>query len=83
VTLVYRASWPEQRIYQGTLATVLKENKRGEWNLTTMMLVGAALGSGEQVESSLYSKDFKHLFRAVKKGKAKSAPQADPVKATP
>jgi len=82
VTLVYRASWPEQRIYRGTLATVLKENKRGEWNLTTMMLVGAALGDGEQVESSLYSKDFKHLFRA-KKSKAKvladgtsDAPQA-------
>ena len=67
VALVYRATWPEQRVYQGTLATVLKENKRGEWNLTTMMLVGAALGNGEQVESSLYSKDFKHLFRAVKK----------------
>jgi precorrin-4/cobalt-precorrin-4 C11-methyltransferase len=86
VTLVYRASWPEQRIYQGTLATVLKENKRGEWNLTTMMLVGAALGKGEQVESSLYSKDFKHLFRAVKK-KAKArvevAPQEDDAVAGP
>ena len=70
VALVYRATWPEQRVYQGTLATVLKENKRGEWNLTTMMLVGAALGNGEQVESSLYSKDFKHLFRAVKKTRA-------------
>ena len=72
VTLVYRASWPEQRIYQGTLGTILKETKRGEWNLTTMMLVGAALGTGAQVESSLYSKDFKHLFRAVKKPRSKA-----------
>ena len=71
VTLVYRASWPEQRIYQGTLGTVLKETKRGAWNLTTMLLVGAALGHGEQVESSLYSKNFKHLFRTVKKTKQK------------
>jgi len=71
VTLVYRASWPEQRIYRGTLGTVLKETKRGDWNLTTMLLVGAALGDGAQVESSLYSKDFKHLFRAVKKTKQK------------
>jgi precorrin-4/cobalt-precorrin-4 C11-methyltransferase len=69
VTLVYRASWPDQRVYQGTLGTVLKETKRGAWNLTTMMLVGAALGKGEQVESSLYSKDFTHLFRVVKKAK--------------
>ena len=44
VSLVYRASWPEQKIYQGTLGTVLQDTKRGAWNLTTMMLVGAALG---------------------------------------
>jgi len=69
VTLVYRATWPDQRVYQGTLATVLEETKRGAWNLTTMMLVGAALDKGQQVESSLYSKDFTHLFRVVKKNK--------------
>jgi precorrin-4/cobalt-precorrin-4 C11-methyltransferase len=73
VTLVYRATWPEQRVYQGTLGTVLKETKRGAWNLTTMMLVGAALGDSEQTESSLYSKDFTHLFRIVKKTRQKAA----------
>lgn len=67
VKLVYRASWPDQRVYEGTLATVLEETKRGAWNLTTMMLVGAALKHGEQVESSLYSKDFTHLFRVPEK----------------
>ncbi len=70
VALVYRATWPEERTYQGTLATILKETKRKEWNLTTMLLVGAALGRGEQTESSLYSKDFTHIFRVVKKKKA-------------
>ncbi|QRX84147.1 precorrin-4 C(11)-methyltransferase [Glaciimonas sp. PAMC28666] len=72
VKLVYRATWPEQKIYEGTLATVLAETKRGSWNLTTMMLVGAALDHGEQVESSLYSKEFTHLFRVVKKEKKKT-----------
>jgi len=67
VSLVYRASWPEQRSYQGTLGTVLEETKRGAWNLTTMMLVGAALDRSIAAESSLYSKDFTHLFRVVKK----------------
>jgi precorrin-4/cobalt-precorrin-4 C11-methyltransferase len=71
VKLVYRATWPEEKVYQGTLATVLKDTKRGEWNLTTMMLVGAALGDGAQVESSLYSKDYTHLFRVVKKTRQK------------
>lgn len=32
-----------------------------------MLLVGAALDHGRQVESSLYSKEFIHLFRSVKK----------------
>lgn len=76
VSLVYRATWPEERSYQGTLATILKDTKRGEWNLTTMMLVGAALGHGEQVESRLYSKDYKHLFRA----KAVKTPRSKAVK---
>ena len=84
VTLVHRASWPDQRSYQGTLGTILKETKRGAWNLTTMMLVGAALDKGQQVESSLYSKDFTHLFRVVKKTrKGKSeVPAAETVAVT-
>ena len=67
VSLVYRASWPQQKIYQGTLGTVLQDTKRGAWNLTTMMLIGAALDKNIAAESSLYSKDFTHLFRVVKK----------------
>lgn len=72
VALVYRASWPEQRAYQGTLGSVLKETKRKDWNLTTMLLVGAALGRDVQTESSLYSKDYTHIFRVVKKKKRKA-----------
>jgi len=70
VALIYRVSWPDQRTYQGTLGSVLKETKRKDWNLTTMLLVGAALGHEAQTESSLYSKDFTHIFRVVKKKKA-------------
>jgi precorrin-4/cobalt-precorrin-4 C11-methyltransferase len=72
VTLVYRATWPDQKIYQGTLETIVKDTKRGEWNLTTMMLVGSATGHGAQVESSLYSRNYKHLFRAKKPVKPKA-----------
>jgi precorrin-4/cobalt-precorrin-4 C11-methyltransferase len=67
VALVYRATWPEQRSYQGTLGTMLDEIKNSDWNLTTMLLVGEALGRGEQTESSLYSREFSHIFRVVKK----------------
>ncbi len=68
--LVYKATWPEERCYQGTLGTLLTETDKADWNLTTMLLVGKALGRGEQTESSLYSKDFTHIFRVVKKNKA-------------
>ena len=74
VRLVYRATWSSEKIYQGTLATVLEDTRRGEWNLTTMMLVGAALDKTVAVESSLYSKDFTHLFRVVKKAKKSGEP---------
>ena len=50
-----------------------KETKRKDWNLTTMLLVGAALGRDAQTESSLYSKDYTHIFRVVKKKKAAAA----------
>lgn len=70
VALVYKATWPEERCYQGTLGTILTETQKSDWNLTTMLLVGKALGRGEQTESSLYSKDFTHIFRVVKKSKA-------------
>ncbi len=73
VTLVHRASWPDQRVYQGTLGTVLKDTKRGAWGLTTMMLVGAALDRTMQIESSLYSSTFTHLFRVAKKAKDQAA----------
>jgi precorrin-4/cobalt-precorrin-4 C11-methyltransferase len=69
VALVYRASWPQQRSYQGTLGTILEDTTSGNWNLTTMLLVGAALGRESSTESSLYSKDFTHIFRVPKKNK--------------
>ncbi len=72
VTLVYRATWPGQRIYRGTLATVLQETRRGEWNLTTMLLVGAALGSETAAVSRLYSKGYTHLFRVGKRSRRKN-----------
>jgi precorrin-4/cobalt-precorrin-4 C11-methyltransferase len=73
LALVYRASWPEQKIYQGTLGSVLQDTRRGAWNLTTMLLVGPALDRDLQAESSLYSKDFTHLFRVVKKSGKEAA----------
>ena len=67
VALVYRASWPDERSYQGTLSTILKEINIDEWSRTTMFLVGHALSRDVVTESSLYSKDYSHIFRTALK----------------
>jgi precorrin-4/cobalt-precorrin-4 C11-methyltransferase len=67
VALVYRASWAEERSLQSTLGQLLGEIKASDWNLTTMLLVGAALGKDIAAESRLYAQDYTHIFRVVKK----------------
>lgn len=69
VALVYRASWPEERIHQSTLGELLAGIKSSDWNLTTMLLVGEALSDQLPAESRLYAKDYSHIFRVVKKHK--------------
>jgi len=63
VALVRRASWPDQSLHRGTLATLLSEVKQKDWLLTTLLLVGPALSREVGVESSLYSAGFTHIFR--------------------
>jgi precorrin-4/cobalt-precorrin-4 C11-methyltransferase len=65
--LVYRATWPEQKQYKGTLGTILQDTKTDNWNLTTMLLVGSVLDDNLQAESRLYDKNFTHIFRVPQK----------------
>jgi len=67
VALIYRATWSEERSYKSTLGSLLAEIKSSDWNLTTMLLVGEALSDDVPTESSLYAKDYTHIFRVVKK----------------
>ena len=67
VALVYKATWLEEKIYRGTLATMMSEVSVGDWQLSTMMLVGQVLDHGEVNESQLYSKDYSHRFRSARK----------------
>jgi len=60
VALVHKASQPEQRIVRGTLADILERAAGGDWSLTTLILVGEALGAGAVSESRLYAGDFTH-----------------------
>ncbi len=67
IALVRRATWPDERRHWSTLARVLDEVKVSEWKLTTMVLVGPALGDELPAESSLYAATYAHRFRKARK----------------
>ena len=68
VAVVWRASWPDQRVVRATLATVIKATG-GERGRTALILVGPALaeglGAGDFGESRLYAGDYDRRFRPV------------------
>lgn len=68
VALVQKATWPQQRIYEGELGTMLQSITEHEWQLSTLMIVGAALSADAAQESRLYSAGYAHRFRGKKQG---------------
>lgn len=63
--VVYKASWPEQRVVRGALSTISDEAKREEIDKTALILVGKFLGDDYE-RSKLYDPTFSHGFREAK-----------------
>ena len=62
VAVVYRASWPEERIVRATLSTIA--GRMGEEiERTALILVGPALGAQDFANSRLYAADYDRRFR--------------------
>lgn len=64
VAVVWRASWPDQRVVLATLGT-LDSAIGGEMERTALILVGRAIGAQEFKESRLYAGDYDRRFRPV------------------
>ena len=64
VAVVWRASWPDQRIVRATLAT-LQTAIGAEMERTALILVGHALESDDFDESRLYAGDYDRRFRPM------------------
>jgi precorrin-4/cobalt-precorrin-4 C11-methyltransferase len=62
IAIVYRASWPEQKIIRGTLADIADKAAAEHISRTAMIIVGRALVPGEMV-SRLYASEFSHGYR--------------------
>jgi precorrin-4/cobalt-precorrin-4 C11-methyltransferase len=63
VAIVYRASWPDERILRGTLATIAEIVAGAALERSALILVGPALGEGAFAESALYNSDYRRRFR--------------------
>lgn len=62
VAVVFRASWPDERIFRGTLATIVGKMD-GEITRTALILAGKALGGESGGRSALYSPDYDRRYR--------------------
>jgi precorrin-4/cobalt-precorrin-4 C11-methyltransferase len=65
VAVVEKASWPEQRVFRGTLSTIAGQLSDGGVSRTAMIIVGKVL-DGEFEPSRLYAPEFGHMFREAK-----------------
>jgi precorrin-4/cobalt-precorrin-4 C11-methyltransferase len=63
VAIVFRASWPDQRIVRGTLESIEKELNKAPMERTALIIVGQVLASGDFRASALYDKDYQRRFR--------------------
>jgi precorrin-4/cobalt-precorrin-4 C11-methyltransferase len=63
VAIVYRASWPDERILRGTLTTIVELVANAALERSALILVGPALGDGGFAESALYNADYRRRFR--------------------
>jgi precorrin-4/cobalt-precorrin-4 C11-methyltransferase len=61
--IVYRASWPDERILRGTLGDIRSAAKDAHITRTALILVGRALGAAQFSESRLYAPDHHHVLR--------------------
>ncbi len=64
VAVIWRATWPDQRIVKATLET-LEDATQGERGRTALILVGRAIGAEDFDESCLYASDYDRRYRPV------------------
>ena len=64
VAVVSRASWPDQRVIEGTLGDIAASVTAAGLERTAIVLVGPAVGGGKEFgESALYAPAYRRRFR--------------------
>lgn len=65
VAVLYRVTWKDEEVYTGQLKDLAKIIRDNKLTLTTLVIVGAAIGARKN-RSHLYSPEWKHTFRTGK-----------------
>ncbi len=63
VAVVYRASWPDERVIRGTLGTIATEGGKQPIERTALILVGKVLSARDFRNSALYDAAYQRRFR--------------------
>jgi precorrin-4/cobalt-precorrin-4 C11-methyltransferase len=63
--VVYKASWPEEKVIRGTLSNIAELVKQEGVRKTALVAVGRFLGE-DYMLSKLYDKNFAHEYRGVR-----------------
>ncbi|CAN2534037.1 Precorrin-4+C(11)-methyltransferase [Methylocapsa aurea] len=69
IALVYRASWPDERILRATLSTIEALAGAAPMERTALILVGPALAAEDFRESALYDAGYDRRFRPTGAGR--------------
>ncbi len=64
--IVYKATWPDEKVFRGTVGTIAQMAKDNNITKTALILVGNFLGSDYE-RSKLYDPGFSHEFREASK----------------
>ncbi len=65
IAVVYRASWPDERVIRATLASITGHLETTGIERTALILVGAVLGASNFQHSALYSPGYHRRFRSA------------------
>jgi precorrin-4/cobalt-precorrin-4 C11-methyltransferase len=63
VAVVFRASWPDERIIRATLGTIVGEVEKTNIDRTALILVGEVLAARNFRDSALYDSGYQRRFR--------------------
>jgi precorrin-4/cobalt-precorrin-4 C11-methyltransferase len=71
VAIVYRATWPDERIILTTLERMRTEVREAKITRTALVFVGEVFGAARFPDSRLYAEGFAHVLRNAGKKKSR------------